>query len=166
MENGAPVPRVAVVVFLLKGNAVLLGRRLSSNGYSTFALPGGHLEFGQSISQSFVYNIISWFWPRDSPISGESFEECAAREVKEETGLDIDRIEFLTVTNNVFPANQSHYVTILMRAVSADPHQLPQNLEPHKCSGWDWYEWNNLPEPLFGPLEKMVQGGFSPFPTS
>ena len=86
--------------------------------------------------------------------------------MKEETGLNIDKIEFLTVTNNVFPTNQSHYVTIFMRAVPIDPSQQPQNLEPDKCSGWDWYEWNNLPEPLFDPLEKMIKGGFNPFPTS
>lgn len=53
MENGAvsppPVPKVGVAVFLLNGNKVLLGRRLSSVGYNTFALPGGHLEFGQLI---------------------------------------------------------------------------------------------------------------------
>ncbi|KAJ6768610.1 8-OXO-DGTP DIPHOSPHATES NUDT15 [Salix koriyanagi] len=58
----APAPRVAVVLFLLKDKSVLLGRRRSSVGDSTFALPGGHLEFG------------------------ESFEECAARELREESG--------------------------------------------------------------------------------
>lgn len=47
-----PVPRVAVVVFLLKGKTVLLGKRLSSADHFTFALPGGHLEFGLSPSFS------------------------------------------------------------------------------------------------------------------
>ncbi|PON35377.1 Mutator [Parasponia andersonii] len=146
MKNGseaaAPVPRVAVVVFLLRGKTVLLGKRCSSVGQSTFALPGGHLEFG------------------------ESFEICAAREVKEETGLDICKIEFLTVTNNVFlqEPKPSHYVTVFMRASLGDPQQVPQNLEPDKCDGWDWYAWDNLPKPLFWPLEKMVLSGFDPFP--
>ncbi|XP_059648629.1 nudix hydrolase 1-like [Cornus florida] len=149
MENNSPspVPKVGVAVFLLEGRTVLLGRRRSSTsiGHNTFGLPGGHLEFG------------------------ESFEECAAREVKEETGLDIEKIEFLTVTNNVFSEEPKpvHIVIIFMRAVLPDPHQFPQNIEPDKCDGWDWYEWNsdNLPKPLFGALGKMVQGGFDPFPS-
>lgn len=99
-------------------------------------------------------------------ILGESFEECAAREIKEETDLDITKIEFLTVTNNLFldEAKPSHYVAIYVRAFLRDPHQLPQNLEPTKCDGWDWYDWDNLPKPLFWPLEKMVLEGFDPFP--
>lgn len=101
-----------------------------------------------------------------SSSSGESFEECAARELKEETGLDIEKLEFLTVRNSVFLENPkpSHYVVIFLRAALADPLQEPQNLEPDKCHGWDWYDWNNLPQPLFWPLEKMVQSGFNPFP--
>ncbi|CAJ2641485.1 unnamed protein product [Trifolium pratense] len=141
-----PAPRVAVVVFLLKDRSILLGRRRSSSvGDATFALPGGNLEFG------------------------ESFEECAAREVKEETGLDLGqnyKIEYLTVTNNVFldQPKKCHYVTIFMRVV-LDPQdeQLVLNLEPEKCDGWDWFHWENLPQPLFWPLEKMLKGGFDPF---
>ncbi|XP_016548480.2 uncharacterized protein LOC107848275 isoform X1 [Capsicum annuum] len=99
------------------------------------------------------------------PPQGESFEECAEREVKEETGLEIDKAEYLTVTNNII-SEKVHVVCIFVRAVLADVNQKPETLEPEKCAGWDWYEWNNLPKPLFGPLEDMVQSGFNPFPTS
>ncbi|CAN8236115.1 unnamed protein product [Cochlearia groenlandica] len=142
--KAAPIPKVAVVVFVVKGTTVLLGRRRSIIGNSTFALPGGHLEFG------------------------ESFEECGEREVKEETGLEIENTTLLTVTNNVFKEEEgkpcSHYVTVFMRAKLVDENQIPKNLEPEKCQGWDWYDWfDNLPTPLFWPLEKMVQSGFNPF---
>ncbi|KAK3222639.1 hypothetical protein Dsin_009664 [Dipteronia sinensis] len=137
------VPRVGVAVFLLRGKTVLLGLRRNSIGDSTYALPGGHLEFG------------------------ESFEECGARELKEETGMDIEKIEFLTVTNKVFKENPkpAHYVTIFLRAALSDPLQDFQNLEPDKCSGLGWYDWDNLPKPLFWPLDEMVQSGFNPFPS-
>ncbi|KAJ0721378.1 putative hydrolase [Helianthus annuus] len=41
-------PVIGVAVFLVKGETVLLGRRRSTVGHNTYALPGGHLEFGQS----------------------------------------------------------------------------------------------------------------------
>ncbi|XP_071735671.1 nudix hydrolase 1-like [Rutidosis leptorrhynchoides] len=135
----SPAPKIGVAVFLLKDNKILLGRRLSSNiGTHTYALPGGHLEFG------------------------ESFEECAAREVMEETGLEIKNIEMLTTTNNVL-SDTAHVIIIYMRALLSDPHQTPQNVEPDKCEGWNWYDLNNLPEPTFGPLRAMLQGGLNPF---
>ncbi|XP_058091719.1 nudix hydrolase 1 isoform X3 [Magnolia sinica] len=143
MESAA-VPQVGVVAFVITGKSILLGKRRSvATANNVFAPPGGHLEFG------------------------ESFEECAAREVKEETGLDIEKIEFLTVTNNVFldQPKPAHYVTVFMRSVLADPTQVPKNIEPEKCEGWDWYDWKNLPNPLFAPLEKMVRSGFNPFPS-
>ncbi|MBA0602362.1 nudix hydrolase 1 [Gossypium raimondii] len=144
MEETQPVPRVGVVLFVLKGKSVLLGRRRASIGESTFALPGGHLEFG------------------------ESFEECGARELMEETGLEMGKADFLTVTNKVFldKSKRCHYVIVFLRAVLADPNQVPQNPEPDKCDGWDWYDWDNLPQPLFSTLDEMVRSGFNPFPST
>ncbi|XP_021815174.1 geranyl diphosphate phosphohydrolase-like [Prunus avium] len=137
-------PTVAVGVCLLKGKKVLLGRRRCSLGYSTFSLPGGHLELG------------------------ESFEECAARELKEETGLDIDkkRMEFLTATTNKLLLEGGkpwQYASVCMRAVMEHGDGEPQNVEPELCDGWDWYEWDNLPKPLFRPLYNAVRAGFNPF---
>ena len=50
---------------LFKEEHLLLGQRNMTHGSQTWGPPGGHLEFG------------------------ESFEECAIREVKEETGLTV-----------------------------------------------------------------------------
>ncbi|KAK9051135.1 hypothetical protein SSX86_027761 [Deinandra increscens subsp. villosa] len=134
-----PAPETGVSVFILKGNKMLFGRRRSvSVGDNTFLLPGGHLE------------------------PGESYEECAKREVKEETGLDIKNIELLTSNNNLY-YEETHLDVTYVRAYLSDPNQTPQNIEPDKCEGWEWYDLNNLPEPMFGPLSEMFQGGFDPF---
>ncbi|KAI7725597.1 hypothetical protein M8C21_033259 [Ambrosia artemisiifolia] len=138
-EELSPSPEVGVSVFILKDNKILFGRRRSvSVGDNTYLLPGGHLELG------------------------ESHEECAVREVKEETGLDIKNIERLTTKNLYYDA--THINVTYMRAQLSDPNQTPQNIEPDKCEGWEWYDFNNLPEPMFGPLKEMLQGGFNPFP--
>lgn len=87
--------------------------------------------------------------------------------MKEETGLEIAATELLTVTNNMFveAPKPLHYVTVFMRSKLANPNQMPQNLEPEKCDGWNWYNWDDLPQPLFWPLQKMVDSGFNPFPS-
>lgn len=72
----------------------MLLHRLGSHGSGTFALPGGHLEFG------------------------ESWEDCARREVLEETGLQLESIRFETAINSIFGPD-SHYVTIFMHGTVA-----------------------------------------------
>ncbi|KAJ9644022.1 hypothetical protein H2201_006645 [Coniosporium apollinis] len=84
-------PRVGVGVFVMnREGKFIIGKRKGSHGSGTWALPGGHLDFG------------------------ESLEACAAREVLEETGLTIGNVRFMTVTNDVMEAEGKHYVTIYM----------------------------------------------------
>lgn len=84
--------------------------------------------------------------------------------MKEETGLDIKNIELLTATNNIL-SDSVHLVAIFMRAHLSNPSQTPQNIEPDRCEGWDWYDLKNLPAPIYAPLREMLQGGFDPFST-
>jgi len=136
-----PRPRVGLGVFVLHpdGQRILVGKRKGSDGHGEWALPGGHLEFG------------------------ESFEECAAREVLEETGLHVRDAQHVATENVVIRERAYHYVVIFMRAVLSDPAQQPRNCEPDKCEGWEWMRPGEVPEPIFTPLRAVVrEHGYDP----
>lgn len=137
---GVPHTRVGVGVIVVRDGCVLLGQREGSHGAGTWALPGGNLEFGESV------------------------ETCAARELAEETGLVAADIQPARFTVDFFPESATHearhYVTLFVEAVGV--HGEPQNLEPDKCAGWAWFAWDRLPEPVFAPLRSLQRLGFVP----
>jgi 8-oxo-dGTP diphosphatase len=49
-------PLIGVSVIIIKDNQVLLGKRKNSHGSGTWAFPGGHLEFNETIEAKF-YNL-------------------------------------------------------------------------------------------------------------
>lgn len=140
MSTGSPVPdeapRVGVGVLLLRGTQVLLGRRRGAHGAGTWAAPGGHLAFG------------------------ESTEDCARREVLEETGLTLSELCAGPHVGNLFESVGRHYVTLFMLATPCGGE--PRTMEPDKCEGWSWFDWHDLPSPLFPPLESLRAQGWVP----
>lgn len=129
-------PRVGLGVLIVKDHKILLGKRMNSHGHCSWSLPGGHLEFG------------------------ESLEECARREVMEETGLETHPAKFVTITNDIFLEEQKHYVSILMVAQYKNGSLTLK--EPDKCERWEWFDWKKLPSPLFLPLHNLVSNGMFP----
>jgi len=79
----------------------------------------------------------------------ESFEECAKREVMEETGMEIQNIRFLRLLNLKDYAPK-HYVDIGL--ISDWKSGEPKVMEEDKTEGWDWYDADKLPEPLFSTI--------------
>jgi 8-oxo-dGTP diphosphatase len=95
----------------------------------------------------------------------ESWEYCAEREVKEETNLEVIDLKFAHVTNDIMVEEKKHYVTIFMMGRPVIDTDVPVNLEPDKCEGWEIYQWEALKEmakhpsnssTLFGPFSKLL----------
>jgi 8-oxo-dGTP diphosphatase len=113
-----PQPRIGVAVFCLRPDgSFVLGKRKGSHGDGKFAVVLLSLQCREFPLVRFVgteYLKGTWALPGGHLEFKESLEECAQREVLEETGLQLRNLTFLTCTNTVFEDENRHYVTIFM----------------------------------------------------
>ena len=123
-------PKVGTAMIITRDDKVLLMKRKGPHGTGTWSTPGGHLDFG------------------------ETLEACAAREAKEEVGVDVFDIRFRAVTNDIFEADKRHYITIWLEG---RPVGEPTIVSEQEVAEIGWFAWDSLPEPLFLPLENFVK---------
>ena len=131
-------------VILEKNGKILLGMRhpdpdkadsaFRSSG--EWCLPGGKLEWG------------------------ESFENGAVRETKEETGITIKNPQVISVHN--CKNKHAHFMTVGLLA-----HEWKGKakvMEPDEIIKWQWFDIDNLPRPRYFPsfevIENYVKGKF------
>ncbi len=127
-------PRVGVGVMIVnKKREVLLGLRQGSHGAGEWSFPGGALEFGETI---FV---------------------TAKREVKEETGLDIDEFELISVYDELryIKTDDKHYIGLGVKTEYKSGEV--KIMEPDKCLEWKWYGLDNLPEKMLDNTEGIIK---------
>lgn len=125
------IVRVGIGVIALNDKGqYIMGRRKGNHGSSLWALPGGHLEFGETI------------------------EECACREMLEETGLVLEGCKIAATANHFFENKTKHYVSIFcLGRITGDP----QLMEPHKTEAWQFFDdWHAMPSPQFVPYHEAV----------
>ena len=123
-------PGVGVGVIVTRGREVLLVKR-RHHGAGSWSTPGGYID------------------------RGESFEACAARETLEETGVRVGDVEFRAVTNDVHEDGK-HNVTIWLTARQEDGE--PRVVSPDELEEVGWFDWDALPEPLYGSTSNFVEG--------
>lgn len=133
MEN---VIKVGLGVMIKDGNKILLGHRCDN-----YKDTGGIHEPG------------SWTLPGGNQEYNETVLEGAAREVKEETNLDISELSFFGLSDDIQP--DKHYVTI--QVIANNYSGELKNLEPTKHSEWKWFDINDLPENLYSPSKKFIE---------
>lgn len=125
--------KIGCEIFLKKDDAILLGKRKNCYGEGTWALPGGHLEYG------------------------ESLVECAQRELKEELGIVGLEFKLIAITDNI--DERGHYVhaSFLVEKFYGEI----QNIEPDLCHEWQFFKNLNFPENIFKPHKRILKTYFN-----
>lgn len=123
-------PQVGVAVVVFHEGKILLGKRRGGHRAGLWSCPGGHLEFGEEVLS------------------------CAARELKEETGLTALAIERGPWIDDGIQEGK-HYISLfqIVREFSGEPLLM----EPDKCEGWHWFPLDILPSPLFSTVDSFLK---------
>ena len=124
------------VIVLNEHNQVLLGLKNEDRDLAdselheegTWAMPGGAIEYG------------------------ETFEEAGAREVKEETGIDVKDLEVFCVQTD--KNEHAHFISVGMIARSFEG--TPRVMEPDVYVEWRWFNLDKIPSKIFTPSKKTL----------
>lgn len=125
---------VGILVFDLAGKAVLI-KRTGAHGEGTWAPPGGHVDFGETVI------------------------EAGRREVKEEIGIEIGNLEVLGFTEDFFKKEGKHYITAWLKGDWLSGELKKSDRE---FSEIGLFDLKKLPEPLFTTFKNFVDGKLLP----
>ena len=128
--------KIGIGVMLLDGDKILLGHR-ATNKKDT----GG------------IYETDCWTLPGGKQEYDETFFEGAKREVKEETNLDIDKLELFGAADDIQP--DRHYIT--MHVIAREFSGKLKVMEPGSEDEWRWFPLDKLPDNLYSPSEKFIK---------
>lgn len=119
-----------VVLFNDKGQFLMMKRK-SKHAAGTYCVPGGWIE------------------------KGEELTAAGAREVWEKVGVEIENIKILGVTNNIFPDENLHTVSVIMAAKIKSGS--PRVMEPDKCETLVWCDdWDKVPQPALTVYNRYI----------
>ncbi|MCJ8007616.1 NUDIX hydrolase [Lederbergia wuyishanensis] len=124
----------SVVIVINESNKVLLQQR--SYPYGVWGLPGGLMELT------------------------ESTEDCARREVFEETGLVIGDLELLSVSsgpqNFIKAQNGDEFYVVTITYITREILEGGLKVDGAESLSLDYFDLNNLPENMVGGHRKAI----------
>ena len=123
---------VGVMIFN-SNNEILLGHRIGKD-------TGG------------IYEPDSWCLPGGKQEYNETIDECARREVKEETNLDIDELEVFSASDDI--SSDRHFITI--QVIAHKYSGEVKVMESDKQDIWQWFSLDNLPSNLYSPSKHFI----------
>lgn len=88
-----------------------------------------------------------WEIPGGSVEFGETLQDAAKREIKEEYGVEIDVLKQFPAEDHLVPEEKQHWVATTFLA-KIKKGQIPKIMEPDKCDEIGWFALDNLPSPL------------------
>jgi ADP-ribose pyrophosphatase YjhB (NUDIX family) len=122
--NAQPAaPVIDTHVFLRNGDKILLSQRGGPYGYGRWHAPSGKLD------------------------QGEPIRHGAARELREETGVEVDP-EHLRFVHVVHHRQSPEVERIGLFFEATHWEGEPVNREPDKCLGLEWFSVHELPEDI------------------
>lgn len=125
---------VGMGVFIFRDGKFLMMKRAGKHAPGTWSVPGGWQEIG------------------------ETFEQASKREIAEEVGCEIKNVRFGALTNNYFPEEGVHSVSVFTLSDWASGE--PKILEPDKCEELRWVDFSDLPSPLFRAWDDLLRSEF------
>ncbi len=125
--------KVAVQTFVVnKAGQLLMGLRCDPENKGYWAVPGGHLDVGDTL------------------------EECALRELREETGIKaFQALQFAYVEQPINISNM-HYFHFGYLVNEFDESQTLINGEPEDIERWEWFDLNQIPPKIAGYQREVI----------
>lgn len=94
-----------------------------------------------------------WCLPGGKMEWGETFEEGAIREVKEETGITIKNPQVISVNN--CKNQHAHFMTVGL--LTHEWKGEAKVIEPDEIIEWKWFDLKKLPKPRYFPSFMVIE---------
>ena len=117
-------------IIVTKRDEILLGKRINTIGEGCWGLPGGHVE------------------------EGESMFSCARRELHEETGIEVNDLQLINITEEpgITGSYYLHFNFLLKESVFEI-----KLMEPEKCERWEFFNKKSLPKETFEGHRRIIK---------